>query len=73
MSLKHDWQNKKPRNKIKKIELIDKQWILSTNNEVKQNFLEAKILIHNALFQLIQFANDKEKKANCFISRSTDK
>ncbi len=61
-SLKYDWQNKKPRNKIKKIEFIDKQWILSSNNEVKQHFLEAKILIHNVLFQLIQFANNQEKK-----------
>lgn len=61
VSLKFDWQNKTPRNVIKRIEFLDNQWVLTPHKGIKQSFMEAQILIHNMLFQLILFRNGKQK------------
>ena len=60
--LRLDWLNKKPRNGIKEIQFRSSKWILVLNNDESQEYQEAQILLHNVLFQLIQFTYLNQKK-----------
>lgn len=62
MSLKFDWINKSPDNGIQAIQFIGNEWILSLNNGKDQRYNEVQILIHNILFQLLQFTHSKKKR-----------
>ncbi|WP_347572688.1 protein YgfX [Legionella sp.] len=60
--LRLDWLNKKPMNGIKEIQFRTNKWILILNNNESQDYQEAQVLLHNVLFQLIQFTHLKQKK-----------
>ncbi|WP_423202171.1 protein YgfX [Legionella rowbothamii] len=60
--LRFDWLNKKPRNGIKEIRFRTSKWILVFNNNKSQDYQEAQVLLHNVLFQLIQFTHLTQKK-----------
>lgn len=60
--VRSDWLNKKPRNGIKEIQFRTNKWILLLNNDESQDYQEAQVLLHNVLFQLIQFTDLTQKK-----------
>jgi hypothetical protein len=60
--IKADWRKKRPHNGIVEIQYIAHKWVLLLNNGMKQEYIEAQILIHNMLFQVIQFSHVKQKK-----------
>lgn len=49
-------------NGIKEIQFRTNKWILILNNNESQDYQEAQVLLHNVLFQLIQFTHLKQKK-----------
>ncbi|WP_223800016.1 hypothetical protein [Legionella longbeachae] len=50
---------------IKKIQLINNQWVLDFRDGKRENYLQATILINNVLFSLIQLTHSQRKK--CII------
>ncbi|EHL30136.1 hypothetical protein LDG_7882 [Legionella drancourtii LLAP12] len=60
--LQADWINKSPDNGIKEIQFIHNEWILFLNNGKNQRYSGAQVLVHNILFQLIQFTHLKQKR-----------
>lgn len=60
--LKHGWIRQNPSQSIKKIQFIGNKWILETPEYNTEPYTHAIILIHNPLFQLIEFANANHKK-----------
>ncbi|MCE0723664.1 hypothetical protein [Legionella resiliens] len=60
--LKIDWTNQSPCPSIKKIQFIGNAWILEISQDKKETYTQAVILIHNPLFQLIEFASPSQKK-----------
>lgn len=54
--------NKRPGNGLKEIQFIGNEWVLTMNHGKKQAYSEAKVLINNDLFQLIQFTNLMQKR-----------
>lgn len=60
--LRLDWINKSPDNGIKEIQFMHNEWILSLHNGMNQRYSGAQVLIHNLLFQLIQFTHLKQKR-----------
>lgn len=60
--LRLDWINKSPDNGIKEIQFMHNEWILSLHNGMNQRYSGAQVLVHNLLFQLIQFTHLKQKK-----------
>ncbi|ARB91352.1 hypothetical protein A6J40_03725 [Legionella longbeachae] len=63
--LRLDWINRKPSVEIKKIQLINNQWVLDFRDGKRENYLQATILINNVLFSLIQLTHSQRKK--CII------
>ncbi|WP_058534989.1 hypothetical protein [Legionella saoudiensis] len=61
-ALRVDWLNKKTRNGIKEIQFRTNKWILVLSNNQSQEYQHAQVLVHNVLFQLIQFTHIKQKK-----------
>lgn len=60
--LKINWSNQNPGSSIKKIQYIGDEWVLETLPDRKEYYTQASILIHNPLFQLIEFTNANHKK-----------
>lgn len=60
--LRIDWTNRRPDNGVKEIRFVAGKWLLYLNNDKKLHYKEAQILIHNPLFQLIQFTHLKHKR-----------
>lgn len=54
--------NKRPNNGITEIQFIHNEWHLSLHNGTNQRYSGAQVLIHNILFQLIQFTHLKQKR-----------
>lgn len=63
--LRLDWINRKPSVEIKKIQLINNQWVLDFRDGKRENYPQATILINNVLFSLIQLTHSQRKK--CII------
>ncbi|WP_407658988.1 hypothetical protein [Legionella lytica] len=60
--LRLDWLHKQPRNGIKEIQFRANKWTLILNNNEQQDYQDAQVLLHNVLFQLIQFTDLTQKK-----------
>ncbi len=60
--LKIDWANQRPYSSVKKIQFTNNAWVLEMDQDRRETYTQAIILIHNALFQLIEFANSSQKK-----------
>ncbi len=60
--LRFDWINKSPDNGINEIQFIHNEWILFLNNGKNQRYSGAQVLVHNILFQLIQFTHLNQKR-----------
>lgn len=60
--LRRDWTNKKPTNAPTEISFINGEWVLLMNKGSKQSYTEARILLHNELFQLLQLTNAHQKR-----------
>ena len=59
--LRHDWINKSPNIALTELQFIENQWILNTIRGPKR-YDEARVLIHNVLFQLLQFTSPEHQK-----------
>ncbi len=57
-----DWTNQSPCASIKKILYRGNEWILEMRQGNKESYVQAIILIHNPLFQLIEFSGSRKKK-----------
>lgn len=62
LQLRLDWKNKSPDNGIKDIQFSGNKWSLTLNDDKKRDYDTAQVLIHNPLFQLLQFKSLKQKK-----------
>ncbi|MFT4057942.1 MAG: hypothetical protein QM652_00175 [Legionella sp.] len=60
--LRVDWTDRRPNNGIKEIQFINGKWLLYLNNGKKLLYKEVQVLIHNPLFQLIQFSHEQHKR-----------
>ncbi len=60
--LKIDWTNQSPCSSVKKIQFMNNAWVLEADPDNKVTYNQAVILIHNPLFQLIEFTNPSQKK-----------
>ncbi|KTC77754.1 Uncharacterised protein [Legionella bozemanae] len=60
--LKIDWTNQSPCSSVKKIQFMNNAWVLEAAQDNKVTYNQAVILIHNPLFQLIEFTNPSQKK-----------
>lgn len=60
--LNFDWVNQCPCSSIKKIQFIGNKWIVEMRDGKEESYTQAIILIHNPLFQLIEFVNPRQKK-----------
>jgi len=60
--LKINWSNQNSCSSIKKIQYIGDEWVLETHQNRKESYTQAGVLIHNPLFQLIEFTNANQKK-----------
>ncbi|WP_412756053.1 hypothetical protein [Legionella bozemanae] len=60
--LKIDWTNQSPCSSVKKIQFMNNAWVLEADQDNKVTYNQAVILIHNPLFQLIEFTNPSQKK-----------
>ncbi len=62
IQLKFDFIHQSPCSTIQEIRCCKNEWVLVMNNETTKHYDEASILIHNTLFQLIEFSLFNRKK-----------
>ena len=62
IQLRFDSIHRSPCSTIREIRSCKKEWVLIMNNNIAIHYDEAFILIHNALFQLVEFSFSGRKK-----------
>lgn len=62
IQLRFDFIYQSPCSAIQEIRCSKKEWVLVMNNDMTIHYDEARILIHNPLFQLIELSFLKRKK-----------
>ncbi len=63
IQLRFDFLHRSPCPTIQEIKFCKKEWVLIMNNDIAIHYDKASILIHNTLFQLIEFSFSNKKKS----------